>query len=78
MQGLRGIGFSFRVWVLQGRLENADFHREYRAQRFELRCCRYKLDSSVLPWALHDGKKKGTDEAVSVFVLDVAAGDAAP
>ena len=32
----------------------------------------------MLPWALHDGKKKGTDEAVSVFVLDVAAGDAAP
>ena len=35
---------------------------------------RYKLDSCVLPWALHDGKKKGTEEAVSVFVLDVAAG----
>lgn len=37
----------------------------------------YKLDGCVLPWSLHDGKKKGTDELVSVFILDVAA-DAAP
>jgi hypothetical protein len=41
-------------------------------------CPRFKLDSALLPWALHDGKKKGTDEAVSVFILDVSAGNAMP
>ncbi len=40
----------------------------------KLRRNRYKLDSCVLSWSLHDGKKKGTEEVVSVFVLDVAAG----
>lgn len=72
-----GFGVRFQGLVFIGQLKNAAFHRGYQARRFELRCCRYKLDSSVLPWALHDGKRKGSDEVVSVFVLDVAAGDTA-
>jgi hypothetical protein len=37
----------------------------------------YKLDGCVLPWSLYDGKKKGTDESVSIFIMDVAADAAA-